>query len=91
MLLFSFFFFSHIEAVNLRLYRKVEQLCFGLYAAIPRFYSYIINGGLHIYTFLMNRDAAVYALGVGACGRDAIDAEELKFVYHEKRQQSIQV
>ncbi|XP_021611833.1 enoyl-CoA hydratase 2, peroxisomal [Manihot esculenta] len=43
---------------------------------------------IYVYT---ERDAAVYALGVGACGRDAIDAEELKFVYHEKRQQSIQV
>ncbi|KAF2324748.1 hypothetical protein GH714_016620 [Hevea brasiliensis] len=37
------------------------------------------------------RDAAVYALGVGACGRDAIDADELKFVYHENGQQFIQV
>ncbi|XP_057986512.1 enoyl-CoA hydratase 2, peroxisomal-like [Hevea brasiliensis] len=37
------------------------------------------------------RDAAVYALGVGACGRDAIDADELKFVYPENGQQFIQV
>ncbi|WCJ44319.1 Enoyl-CoA hydratase 2 peroxisomal [Euphorbia peplus] len=37
------------------------------------------------------RDAAVYALGVGACGRDAIDSHELKFVYHENGQQYIQV
>ncbi|XP_065847382.1 enoyl-CoA hydratase 2, peroxisomal [Euphorbia lathyris] len=37
------------------------------------------------------RDAVIYALGVGACGRDAIDADELKFVYHENGQQHIQV
>ncbi|KAG6774787.1 hypothetical protein POTOM_022158 [Populus tomentosa] len=37
------------------------------------------------------RDAAVYALGVGACGRDAIDSDELKYVYHENGQQFVQV
>ncbi|KAH9759360.1 Enoyl-CoA hydratase 2 (peroxisomal) [Citrus sinensis] len=37
------------------------------------------------------RDAAIYALGVGACGRDAVDADELKYVYHENGQQFIQV
>ncbi|KAJ9165897.1 hypothetical protein P3X46_020713 [Hevea brasiliensis] len=42
----------------------------------------------YVYT---ERDAAIYALGVGACGRDAIDADELKYVYHENGQQSIQV
>ncbi|GKV47463.1 hypothetical protein SLEP1_g54366 [Rubroshorea leprosula] len=30
------------------------------------------------------RDAALYALGIGACGRDATDSDELKCVYHEK-------
>ncbi|CAL5333449.1 unnamed protein product [Camellia sinensis] len=42
----------------------------------------------HTYT---ERDAALYALGVGACGRDALDKYELKYVYHEDGQQSIQV
>lgn len=37
------------------------------------------------------RDAAIYALGVGACGRDAVDADELKYVYHENGQRFIQV
>ncbi|KAF3525516.1 hypothetical protein F2Q69_00051702 [Brassica cretica] len=27
------------------------------------------------------RDVAIYALGVGACGQDAVDSDELKFVY----------
>ncbi|KAJ8437432.1 hypothetical protein Cgig2_031953 [Carnegiea gigantea] len=35
------------------------------------------------------RDAALYALGVGACGRDAVDANELKYVYHSDGQQFI--
>lgn len=39
----------------------------------------------------MNRDAVIYALGVGACGKDAVDADELKYVYHENGQQFIQV
>jgi peroxisomal enoyl-CoA hydratase 2 len=39
----------------------------------------------------LSRDAAVYALGVGACGRNAIDSDELKYVYHENGQQFVQV
>ncbi|CAI0435422.1 unnamed protein product [Linum tenue] len=39
----------------------------------------------------LNRDVAVYALGIGACGRDAVDEDELKYVYHENGQKSIQV
>ncbi|KAL7244717.1 hypothetical protein ACSBR2_000144 [Camellia fascicularis] len=42
------------------------------------------------YTYT-ERDAALYALGVGACGRDALDKYELKYVYHEDGQQSIQM
>lgn len=42
----------------------------------------------YVYT---ERDAAIYALGVGACGRDAVDADELKYVYHENGQHFIQV
>ncbi|KAK6939273.1 MaoC-like dehydratase domain [Dillenia turbinata] len=38
----------------------------------------------------VNRDAALYALGVGACAQDAIDDKELKYVYHENGQQFIQ-
>ncbi|XWS20882.1 hypothetical protein CRYUN_Cryun30bG0007100 [Craigia yunnanensis] len=36
-------------------------------------------------------DVAVYALGVGACGRNAVDTDELKYVYHENGQQFIKV
>ncbi|KAK9933254.1 hypothetical protein M0R45_020455 [Rubus argutus] len=42
------------------------------------------------YTY-SERDVALYALGIGACARDAVDADELKYVYHENGQQSIQV
>ncbi|KAJ6998956.1 hypothetical protein NC653_014949 [Populus alba x Populus x berolinensis] len=31
------------------------------------------------------------ALGVGACGRNAIDSDELKYVYHENGQQFVQL
>ncbi|CAM8885616.1 unnamed protein product [Rhodiola kirilowii] len=37
------------------------------------------------------RDAVVYALGVGACAKDALDESELKYVYHPDGQQSVQV
>ncbi|XP_020579309.1 enoyl-CoA hydratase 2, peroxisomal isoform X2 [Phalaenopsis equestris] len=37
------------------------------------------------------RDAAIYALGVGACGRDAVDEKELKYVFHQDGQQFIEV
>lgn len=37
------------------------------------------------------RDAAIYALGVGACVKDALDDKELKFVYHPDGQERIQV
>lgn len=39
----------------------------------------------------MNRDAALYALSVGVCLSDAVDADELKYVYHENGQESIKV
>lgn len=34
---------------------------------------------------------ALYALGVGACGGDALDEKELKYVYHQDGQPFIQV
>lgn len=37
------------------------------------------------------RDAALYALGIGACATDAVDQQELKYVYHPDGQQFIQV
>ncbi|XP_039140500.1 enoyl-CoA hydratase 2, peroxisomal-like [Dioscorea cayenensis subsp. rotundata] len=37
------------------------------------------------------RDVALYALGVGACGGDALDEKELKYVYHQDGQPFIQV
>ncbi|KAA8528796.1 hypothetical protein F0562_036151 [Nyssa sinensis] len=42
------------------------------------------------YTYT-ERDAALYALGVGACARNALDEDELKYVYHQDGQQFIQV
>ncbi|GJS47959.1 enoyl-CoA hydratase 2, peroxisomal, partial [Tanacetum coccineum] len=42
------------------------------------------------YTY-SERDVALYALGIGACAKDALDDKELKYVYHEDGQQSIQV
>ncbi|BBG94774.1 Pseudouridine synthase family protein [Prunus dulcis] len=36
-------------------------------------------------------DVALYALGIGACARDAVDVDQLKFVYHDKGQKFIQV
>ncbi|XP_020091322.1 enoyl-CoA hydratase 2, peroxisomal [Ananas comosus] len=37
------------------------------------------------------RDVALYALGVGACGADPVDEKELKYVYHPNGQPFIQV
>ncbi|XP_062100799.1 enoyl-CoA hydratase 2, peroxisomal-like [Humulus lupulus] len=37
------------------------------------------------------RDATLYALSIGACASDAVDGEELKYVYHEDGQKFIQV
>ncbi|XP_020219414.1 enoyl-CoA hydratase 2, peroxisomal [Cajanus cajan] len=37
------------------------------------------------------RDAALYALGVGACLSDAVDTDELKYVYHGDGQKFIKV
>ncbi|KAK9165012.1 hypothetical protein Scep_000203 [Stephania cephalantha] len=37
------------------------------------------------------RDVALYALGVGACGSDAVDEKELKYVYHKDGQGFIKV
>ncbi|KAI4388494.1 hypothetical protein MLD38_000816 [Melastoma candidum] len=37
------------------------------------------------------RDVALYALGIGACGNDAVDPDELKFVFHRDGQQHLQV
>ncbi|KAF9621478.1 hypothetical protein IFM89_021782 [Coptis chinensis] len=37
------------------------------------------------------RDVALYALGVGACARDPLDEEELKYVYHKNGQPFVKV
>ncbi|ONM23254.1 Enoyl-CoA hydratase 2 peroxisomal [Zea mays] len=37
------------------------------------------------------RDVALYALGVGACGDDAVDEKELHFVYHRDGQPHIKL
>ncbi|GAA0164173.1 hypothetical protein LIER_19871 [Lithospermum erythrorhizon] len=42
------------------------------------------------YTYT-ERDAALYALGIGACVKNAVDDQELKYVYHPDGQQSIEV
>ena len=41
--------------------------------------------------YMLGRDAAIYALGVGACAKDAVDADELKYLYHENGQKFIKV
>nr|XP_016432380.1 PREDICTED: enoyl-CoA hydratase 2, peroxisomal-like isoform X1 [Nicotiana tabacum] len=43
-----------------------------------------------LYTYT-ERDAAIYALGIGACGNDAVDNKELKYVYNADGQEFIQV
>lgn len=40
---------------------------------------------------VLDRDAALYALGIGACASDAVDEDELKYVYHEDGQKAIKV
>jgi len=45
---------------------------------------------LTVYLF-ESRDSVLYALGVGACARDAVDDDELKYVYHANGEQSLQV
>ncbi|XP_074337572.1 enoyl-CoA hydratase 2, peroxisomal-like [Apium graveolens] len=37
------------------------------------------------------RDVTLYALGIGACGTNALDDKELKYVYHENGQKFIKV
>lgn len=51
----------------------------------------IFRFGVLIVRLPVNRDVVLYALGVGACGRDAVDADELKYVYHEGGQHFVQV
>ncbi|KAK6131361.1 hypothetical protein DH2020_034902 [Rehmannia glutinosa] len=50
--------------------------------------SYDFPQSTYTYT---ERDAALYALGIGACTKDAVDDKELKYVYHQDGQQSIEV
>lgn len=45
---------------------------------------------LTVYLF-DSRDSVLYALGVGACARDAVDDDELKYVYHANGEQFLQV
>ncbi|PKA50259.1 Enoyl-CoA hydratase 2, peroxisomal [Apostasia shenzhenica] len=37
------------------------------------------------------RDAVIYALGIGACSGDAADEKELKYVYHRDGEENVQV
>ncbi|KAK1297416.1 Enoyl-CoA hydratase 2, peroxisomal [Acorus calamus] len=37
------------------------------------------------------RDVALYALGIGACGGNALDEDELKYVYHKNGQSFVKV
>lgn len=46
---------------------------------------------LAYFLLLIVRDVALYALGVGACGQQAVDADELKYVYNENGQEYIEV
>jgi hypothetical protein len=45
----------------------------------------------HASNYMFNRDVALYALGIGACASNAVDEDELKYVYHEDGQQFIKV
>ncbi|KAL8202117.1 hypothetical protein R6Q57_011264 [Mikania cordata] len=52
----------------------------------------VINHKFPEVTYTYNeRDVALYALGIGACAKDALDNKELKYLYHEDGQQSIKV
>ncbi|KAI9201498.1 hypothetical protein LWI28_024329 [Acer negundo] len=42
-------------------------------------------------TTYTERDAVIYALGVGVCGRNAVENDELKYIYNEKGQQFVKV
>jgi hypothetical protein len=55
------------------------------------FLSFLCVGMLMNGIFLVIRDVVLYALGVGACARDALDVDELKYVYNEGGQQFVQV
>lgn len=69
------------------LYGKVEFLTVSASACGVWFLQYsclTIN-------LIANRDAVLYALGVGACAKDAMDVDELKYVYHENGQKFVQV
>ncbi|KAK7842002.1 enoyl-coa hydratase 2 [Quercus suber] len=48
----------------------------------------IESGKLYLFE---SRDSVLYALGVGACARDAVDDDELKYVYHANGEQFLQV
>lgn len=37
------------------------------------------------------KDVALYALGIRACSRDVVDADELKYVHHENGMELIQL
>ena len=56
---------------------------------IYNFFFYVIC--MTMICFLAHRDVVVYALGIGACGQNAVDTDELKYVYHENGQQFIKV
>jgi hypothetical protein len=44
-----------------------------------------------LYNLVLDRDVALYALGVGAGGADPCNPSELPFVYHPDGQSSIKV
>lgn len=43
------------------------------------------------FLLLIDRDVALYALGIGACCQEAVDPDELKYVYNENGQEYIKV
>jgi hypothetical protein len=71
--------------------RERDVLTYSIPSSIFGGFFFLSNLEGKIFTCFLSRDAAVYALGVGACGRNAIDSDELKYVYHENGQQFVQV
>lgn len=53
-----------------------------------RFVSFDFSRFLFV---LVNRDVALYALGIGTCSGDAVDEKELSYVYHKNGQKFIKV
>lgn len=68
-----------------------EFVCACVCVCLVNYFVYLTCWFICWWLCLGSRDVILYALGVGACARDAVDENELKYVYHEDGQQLIQV